>query len=112
MASSAVPKETVMDMVHDEALPTPEVGIIWHGKAIIGNLELKNALYVSSFTLSLVSVSKLALQGISVTFNANHCNVYNTKTKETIANSVSRNGLYYIDGSQPLFAAIAKTPRL
>jgi hypothetical protein len=84
-----------------------------YGQAFIENLELKNALYIPSFSLSLVSVSKLELQGISVIFNANSCHIYNTTTKETIVNTVSTNGLSYIDNTPSSFAAVTtKPPRL
>lgn len=90
-----------------------EVKIMQHGQAFIKNSELKNALYVPSFSLSLVSVSKLALQRISATFNANSCHIYNTTTKETIVNAVSTNGSYYIDDAPSSFAAVTtKQPSL
>jgi hypothetical protein len=81
-----------------------------YGQAFIENLELKNALYIPSFSPSLVSVSKLALQRISITFNANSCHIYNTTTKETIVNTVSTNGLSYIDNTPSSFAAVTTNP--
>jgi hypothetical protein len=90
-----------------------EVKVYQHGQAFVHKLELKDALYVPSFSLSLVSVSKLDAPGISTIFDANSCQIYHTAIKEPIITTVPTNGLYYINNNTPfsLAAAPAKPPQ-
>src|SRR6266481_2098 len=64
-------------------------------------LALKNALFVLDAALHLISVGKLADDGLVTTFGDQVCHLHN-KSGRTIADGARKgNGLYYISGGDP-----------
>jgi transposase InsO family protein len=64
------------------------------GRTYIGSLEM-DALFVPQFRISLVSVSKLAKQGLRTTFDSTGCRVTNT-AEEVVLDAKEENGIYVI----------------